>query len=103
MKVINVKGSSSISSTPPSPCTSWLNYYERATKHNLEDNIWGDGFFICPACGAGVRKRELFGCHVQKYNDPDKSWYIVPLCESCNHRTDSFNISYSLVPVPSNM
>ena len=26
------------------------------------------------------------GCHVQKAGSTDRSWYIVPLCDSCNQR-----------------
>ena len=52
------------------------------------DNCWG---------------RNLVGAHVQKAYSSDQRWYIVPLCVSCNNRTDTFNVNATLEPVPSNL
>ena len=39
-----------------------------------------------------------------KVNSYDRHYYIVPLCYSCNARTDEFYVSETdLVPVPSNL
>lgn len=55
-------------------------------------------------CSAsGCIKTDLVGAHVQKAYSTDQKWYIVPLCSSCNQRTDTFEVYETLVPVPSNL
>lgn len=51
----------------------------------------------------GCIKTDLVGAHVQKAYSIDQKWYIVPLCSSCNQRTDTFEVYETLVPVPSNL
>ena len=89
-KVKNVVGSSRFGA--PTGYSSWLDYWERKTKTKKT---------ICGA--SGCNKSDLVGAHVQKVNSIDKSWYITPLCKSCNQRTDEFDSYWELVPVPSNM
>jgi hypothetical protein len=100
MRIHNVIGSSKISASPPKPYGSWLSYWEDKAEFKLKENTQ----YECPACGAATFRRDFDGCHVQNLSFMDKSWYIVPLCSSCNHRTDSFNVdNVPLVPVPSNL
>lgn len=101
MKVENVKGSSEVSPNPPSPYTSWLNYWEVEVEYFLRPNT----YYYCPACRYEFLKENLNGCHVRKVNDLlDRRWYIVPLCDSCNQRDGILDIgNVSLVPVPSNL
>lgn len=99
MYIHNVKGSSKISTDPPKPYESWLSYWEDKANCRLDPNI----YYKCPACGKATLRKDFDGCHVQKANSDDKSWYIVPLCSSCNHRTDTFDVNVKLVPVPSNL
>jgi hypothetical protein len=90
MYVKNVVGSSRFSK--PAGYSSWLEYWEDKTGQTAN---------YCSAdncCGT-----DLVGAHVQKAYSDDKSWYIVPLCSSCNQRTDIFNVSATLIPVPSNL
>ena len=98
MIVENVKGSSKISEAPPYPYNSWLNYWEKNS---------GQIFIAkkCPACGRIVTRKEFDGCHVQKANNPfDGRWYIVPLCDRCNHSTEKLDVgNIPLVPTPSNL
>ena len=55
-------------------------------------------------CSAsGCIKTDLVGAHVQKAYSIDQKWCIVPLCSSCNQRTDTFEVYETLVPVPSNL
>lgn len=90
MYVKNVSGSSRFSA--PFGYTSWLKYWEAQT---------GQSAYFCSA--DGCIGTNLVGAHVQKAYSDDKKWYIVPLCSSCNQRTDTFNVSATLVPVPSNL
>ena len=96
----NVKGSSKISQKPPFPYGSWLQYWEGKTGNRIEPNT----LYRCPGCGKSITRENFDGCHVQKLNVLDKKWYIVPLCDSCNHRTDAFSVNGELLfPVPSNL
>lgn len=90
MYVKNVAGSSRF--PKPNGYSSWLAYWEAQT---------GQKAYYCSA--DNCLRTDLIGAHVQKAYGVDKSWYIVPLCSSCNKRTDIFNVSATLVPVPSNL
>lgn len=89
MRVKNVNGSGRFSA--PVGYRSWLDYWEKKTDSKA---------IFCSAsnCFGG----NLVGAHVQKANSTDNSWYIIPLCSSCNQRIDTFEVSGTLVPVPSN-
>ena len=89
-RVINVNGSGRY--TKPSGYSSWLEYWKAQTGQNPS---------YCSA--AGCFRHDLVGAHVQKAYSSDKTWYIVPLCSSCNQRTDAFDVNATLVPVPSNL
>ena len=90
MKVVNVNGSSRWS--VPSGYTSWLDYW-KAYKGNVS---------YC--CASNCFGTDLVGAHVRKYNSTDQHVYIVPLCRSCNNRTDAFDVpEYCLLAVPSNL
>ncbi len=99
MFIHNVKGSSKVSVKPPKPYDSWLSYWENKSNCKLEANT----YYKCPACGKATLRKDFDGCHVQKAYNYDQRWYIVPLCSSCNHRTDTFDVDVTLVPVPSNL
>ena len=91
MYIKNVSGSSRF--TKPNGYTSWLAYWEAQT---------GSKATFCSA--NGCFSRDLVGARVQKAYSNDNKWYIVPLCSSCNQRTDTFNVPDNLlVPVPSNL
>ncbi len=91
MKVKNVPGSSRF--PKPRGYNSWLEYW---SAHKG---------YTSPFCSAyGCYSTGLVGAHVQKVNSMDLSWYIVPLCKSCNQRVDTFDVDANLlVPVPSNL
>lgn len=88
MKVRNVNGTSRFSPKGG----SWLDYWKEQT---------GESPYYCAA--NGCYETDLVGAHVQKVNSIDKCYYIVPLCRSCNQRTDEFEVNKKLVPVPSNL
>jgi hypothetical protein len=89
-KVKNVNGSSRFPA--PSGYNSWLEYWEQQTGQKVS------------ICGASdCLKTDLVGAHVQKTNSNDKSYYITPICRSCNQRTDEFDVFWTLIPVPSNL
>ena len=95
MFVKNVNGSSRFGA--PEGYSSWLHYWEES-KVKLQ----AGKFYLCPACNSSLERTEFVGAHVQKAEGFDKSWYIAPLCKACNQRTDSFNVTVTLIPVPSN-
>ncbi|MCD8292005.1 MAG: hypothetical protein LUC91_10965 [Prevotella sp.] len=100
MLVKNVKGSSKVSPSPQPPYKSWLEYWENYKKSPLDPGK----IYKCPACGKGYKRSDFDGCHVQKVNSPDKKWYIIPLCSSCNQRIDIFDVDANLLEdVPSNL
>ena len=88
-KVKNVNGSSRF--PVPAGYSSWLAYWEYKT---------GRRAYTCGV--SGCFGTDLVGAHVQKADSLDRSWYITPLCKSCNQRTDEFYVTSELVPVPSN-
>jgi len=85
----NVKGTSRFKK--PTCASSWLEYWK--------DNFKTSDPPCCAACGC---KEDLVGAHVQKVSDGDESWYIVPLCKSCNKQEGPFKASSKLAPMPSN-
>lgn len=89
--VKNINGTSRFSA--PSGYSSWLVYWEAQTGRK-------SGY-----CKAGTcLNQATVGAHVMKVDSYDKHYYIVPLCYSCNGRTDSFYVNENdLVPVPSNL
>lgn len=100
MKIRNVKGSSKVSGRPPQPYSSWLNYWEIKANFSLDRNQ----LYNCPACGKAFYPKDFDGCHVQKASFFDWTWFIVPLCSSCNHSTEIMEIDNDvcMVPSPSN-
>ena len=92
MYVKNVNGSGRYSS--PSGYTSWLDYWKKQTGQNPT-------YCSRKSC----LNKDLVGAHVQKAYSTDNSWYIVPLCNSCNQKSsaDVFEVTATLVPVPSNL
>lgn len=97
MKVKNVNGSGQFSK-PSTGESCWREYWEKRANFQFKDNY----SYQCPACGNWFSKEKIHGAHVKKEMGDDKSWYIAPLCEKCNQRTDSFDINVKLIPVPSN-
>jgi hypothetical protein len=92
MYVKNVNGSGRDSA--PSGYSSWLDYWKKQTKENPT---------YCSA--SKCYNTDLVGAHVQKAYTSDNSWYIVPLCSSCNGKSsnDIFEVNATLVPVPSRL
>lgn len=90
MRVKNVSGSSRFPA--PRGYNSWLEYWEKQSGRHVT------------ICGTtGCNNNDLVGAHVQKVNSANQSWYITPICKSCNSRTDEFDVCWPLVPVPSNL
>lgn len=90
MFVKNVNGSSRFPA--PKGYRSWLEYWESHTGKKAR------------RCGVdGCNGSDVVGAHVEKVFGPDHHWYITPLCKSCNERTDIFDVTTELVPVPSNL
>lgn len=89
--VKNVNGSDRF--LRPAGYASWLDYWERQVRQRATHCF----AFDC-------NRTDLVGAHVQLANSSDRHYYIVPLCEKCNHRPDTFFVEESaLIPVPSNL
>ena len=87
-KVKNLHGTSG---RLPQNGNSWLEYWERATGLRASR---------CHYVGCStVGRHNLVGAHVKKAGVNDNSWYIVPLCNSCNHVETEFWVEGPLVPV----
>lgn len=63
-------------------CESWLKHWKNFMGKSL------------PATCREINCNEtvLVGAHVKKVGGSDNSQYIVPLCQSHNKSTDSFNV-----------
>lgn len=86
-----VKNLHGTSGRSPQNGNSWLEFWEMKT--GLRANH-------CHYVGCGTTGRHnLVGAHVKKVGVNDDSWYIVPLCQGCNHTDDNFWVEGPLVPV----
>jgi hypothetical protein len=72
------------------PCTSWLGHSQRARA--------GLPQFYCSAAGCG--SGATVGGHVIRVRHPDRTWYIIPLCDECNARGEAYEIASYVQPVP---
>ena len=90
--MINVKNLNGTADNGPRSkgVSSWREFWESRKGHSF-------GKCSCSGCSnfADV------GAHVQKCDQSDRRWYIVPLCASCNGKRDTFFSVHSndLVPV----
>lgn len=60
-------------------CKSWIEHWRNNSIMREPD--------FCPRCGCLITKENyLVGAHVQKVQEiyDDKSYYIIPICNSCN-------------------
>lgn len=73
MKINNINGTSQNTCK----CGSWLDHWKKFSGQSLPS--------YCPESSC-TGKPEV-GAHVQKDNSSDSSWYIVPLCKTCNSKT----------------
>lgn len=73
---------------PKCGCSDWIDHWENNMNSATK----------CYACGK--KNTKLVGGHVKKCNSNDNSFYIIPLCSSCNDK-DPFEFecpSSDLVP-----
>lgn len=90
MKVKNINGTSQNTCK----CGSWLDHWKNFSGQTLPS--------YCPEERC-LGKPEV-GAHVQKDNSSDASWYIIPLCKSCNAKTgQTLTISDSMTLVSANV
>jgi hypothetical protein len=89
MQVRNLNGTSSNSCN----CGSWLNHWFRHSGK------------IATSCAVvGCKNPPAVGGHVQKSSLFDMSWYIAPLCSSCNAKWgQTLNLYDDLVLVSANV
>ncbi len=64
-------------------CKSWLEHWEKY-------NTGGRSAIFCAA--RDCNNFAKVGAHVKKYRSADMHWYIVPLCDECNHRVGLIDI-----------
>ena len=65
---------------PPKSGGSWKDWWEKQTLRKF-------GKCSCTECNSNA----TVGAHVQKDHGGDE-WYIVPLCDSCNKKKESFYV-----------
>ena len=73
----------------------------KASKAWLD--VWKErtGYTGTPPCGRkGCGNTATLGGHVKKVGSADNSWYLLPLCDSCNKLKDPFEKKESM-PVAS--
>lgn len=100
MKIKNIKGSSKVSPNPPHGYDSWLDYWEKNFGWSFDPTK----YYKCPSCGRLFLRKKFDGCHVQKVDSTDQKWYIIPLCDSCNHIKEEPDVEVRLlIDVPSNL
>lgn len=71
MKVRNLNGTSSNSCK----CDSWLAHWGNFSKQTTKQCVV-----------SGCTNVPEVGGHVQKVSLADQSWYIIPICKSCNRQ-----------------
>lgn len=86
VKIRNIKGTGENYPNPSCNCSSWLDHWE--TNKNLTAGY-------CRCCKVKIDHNSLVGGHVKKVDSIDNSYYIVPLCNSCNNynNTDAFYVN----------
>lgn len=77
--LIRVKNITGTGDNPCKCCDSWIEHWIKHTKKSPT---------CCYACKE--KKTYLVGGHVHKVSNIDQRWYIVPLCDSCNKKKESF-------------
>lgn len=76
MKIRNINGISDNACR----CASWLEHWE---KYNLGGQAVP---VFCPV--ADCVNNPIVGAHVQKGENADPNWYIIPLCMTCNAKAN---------------
>lgn len=90
MRVNNINGTSQNFCK----CGSWLNHWQKFSGQPIPT--------ICPVLSC--HELTAVGAHVQKDNSTDKSWYIIPLCRTCNAKAgSSLDVLSNVVLVSANV
>ncbi len=88
MKVINIKDTSDNICS----CGSWLDHWKKFSNQSQT------------SCSVkGCYDKVEVGAHVQKDSYTDKSWYIIPLCQTHNKADGPLDIDDSVVLVSANV
>jgi len=85
MKVKNINGTSELDCT----CGSWLEHWKNFSGADLSTYCYEKSCIKAPTLGA----------HVKKDSSTDTAWYIVPLCDSHNKKSESLELVDSAVLV----
>lgn len=89
MKVKNLNGTSDNTCK----CGSWIKHWEKFSGKSTPT-------YCCVNSCTG---KDLVGGHVQKDSSTDKSWYIIPICKTCNGKQgEDLDISDTTVLVSAN-
>lgn len=89
MRVRNVNGTSRLDCA----CGSWLEHWKKFSGATLPQ--W--------CCEKNCTNKPTLGAHIQKDSATDKTWYIVPLCDLHNKRTDILELIISPAFAPANV
>ena len=92
MKIRNINGTSDNACR----CASWLEHWEKYNTGKQAVPVF------CPV--SDCENNPIVGAHVQKDDDSDQSWYIVPLCMTCNSKTGQvLEVSDAIALAPANV
>jgi hypothetical protein len=76
---------------PPEGHTNFLEFYEKESGHSTK---------ICKV--KGCTNGAEMGAHIKKVKlrvNQDNSWYVIPMCKTCNCREDEFELNVDAFPV----
>lgn len=89
-KIKNINGTSD----NKCKCGTWIDHWK---KYNIQRQTLP---IFCPT--KGCLEKPTVGAHVQKDSFLDNSWYIVPLCVSCNKSASPLEIADYISLAPAN-
>ncbi|MGL5683117.1 MAG: hypothetical protein ACRDDZ_08740 [Marinifilaceae bacterium] len=89
--VKNVNGTSRFK--VPLDYNSWLHYWKSTSRQSH--------VYYC--ANRGCSNEAEVGAHVKKVYGNDDHYYIVPLCRVCNASIGNFQVTETLIPVPSKL
>ena len=66
---------------PSCKCKTWIEHWAKNTSEKYPS--------VCPGCGKEVSNvSDWDGAHVRRVDSSDKTYYITPLCSSCNSKSE---------------
>ena len=74
-------------------CENWVKHWEKYSKRSIK---------YCSAYGC-MEETNIVGAHVQKSDQTDSMWYIIPLCHTHNMSKEELRVSDGTVFISANV